>query len=220
MIPHKEKSFRQLKSALTATTLININGLIIDKWTGEIQGYDSSPSAFAGTIKYQNELGKCRSVDDFQEHLNFVDRRKLPSHELHSLRDEVNYAHGEWRRTGIDCRITLPQQRLLEKLHGLVIYRNVIFSTQSELARKLGVVESNLMKKLRVLTDANMLIVRTSRDHIRTGEIQLIINPRLIFRGSDNTQARYILEWYRPAGGLSYSDASTTQATDNNAITT
>ncbi|MNC52798.1 Firmicute plasmid replication protein (RepL) [compost metagenome] len=112
----------------------------------------------------------------------------------------------------MDYRITLPQQRLLEKLHSLVLYRNVIFMTQADLAGELGTAESNLMKKLRVLMDANMLKVRTSRDGIRTGEIVLIINPRLVFRGSDNAQARYIREWYRPASGLNC------DASDNIAI--
>lgn len=206
--------------SITGTTLISVNGLIIDKLNGEIQGHDSKSSVYTGTIKYQDELGACRSVDDFQDHLSFVDRRKLPSHELHSLRDEVNYAHGEWRRTGLDCRITLPQQRLLEKLHGLVLYRNVIFMTQTDLAKKLGTVESNLMKKLRGLMDVNMLIVRTSRHHIRTGEIKLIINPRLIFRGADKAKARYILEWYRLINRLIYGEASTADAAENIAIAT
>jgi hypothetical protein len=201
--------------SITGTTLISVNGLIIDKLTGEIQGHDSKSSIYTGTIKYQDELGACRSVDDFQDYLSFVDRRKLPSHELHSLRDEVNYAHGEWRRTGLDYRITLPQQRLLEKLHDLALYRNVIFMTKADLAKSLGILESNIMKKLRLLIDANMLIVRTSRDHIRTGEIKLIINPRLIFRGSDKAQARYILAWYRPTSRLDNDEANTTDAADN-----
>jgi hypothetical protein len=142
-------------------------------------------------------------VDDLQGYLSFVDRRKLPPHELHSLRDEVDYAHGEWRRTGVDCRITIPQLRLLEKLHKLVLYRNVIVMTQADLAKSLGTVESNLMKKLRVLTDANMLRVCTSRDgNIRKGEVKLVVNPRLIFRGGDYTRNGYIDEWYRPAGYL------------------
>lgn len=208
-----------LHPSITATTLISVEGLIIDKRSGEILGHDSKPSAYNGIIKYQGELGACRSVDDYQDHLSFVDRRKLPSHKLHPLRDEVNYAHGEWRRTGLDYRITLPQQRLLEKLHGLVLYRNIIFMTQTDLAIQLGTIESNLMKKLRVLMDANMLIVRTSRDHIRTGEIKLIINPRLIFRGSDNALARYIPEWYRLTSSLNRGYASTTDAADNIAIT-
>jgi hypothetical protein len=207
-----------LYPSIAATTLVSVNNLIIDKRTGEIQGHDNKSSIYTGTIKYQDELGTCRSVDDFEKHLSFVDRRKLPPHELHSLRDEVNYAHGEWRRTGLDCRITLPQQRLLEKLHGLVLYRNVIFMTQTDLAKKLEIVESNLMKKLRVLMDVNMLIVRTSRDYIRTGEVKLIINPRLIFRGSDNSQERYTQEWYRLISRLNYGEASTTDAADNIAI--
>lgn len=209
-----------LHPPITVTTLISANSLIIDKSTGEILGHDSKSSIYTGTIKYQDELGACRSADDYQDHLSFVDRRKLPPHKLHSLRDEVNYAHGEWRRTGLDCRITLPQQRLLEKLHGLVLYRNVIFMTQTDLAKKLGIVESNLMKKLRVLMDVNMLIVRTSRDHIRTGEIKLIINPRLIFRGGGKVKARYILEWYRLISRLNYGEASTTDVADNIAIAT
>ncbi|VVO61185.1 replication/maintenance protein RepL [Pseudomonas fluorescens] len=185
------------------TALICVDGLIIDQNTGEIHGYDSKPSVFATTFKYQCELDKCRSVDDFRDHLSFVDRRKLPPHELHSLQDAINYAHGRWRRFGMDCRITLPQQRLLEKLHSLVLYRNVIFMTQVNLATELGTTESNLMKKLRILIDANMLRVRTSKNGIRTGEIVLTINPRLVFRGSSNVQERYIQEWYRPTDSLS-----------------
>lgn len=207
-----------LHPSITATNLISVDGLIIDKSTGEIHGHDSKPSTLTGTIKYQSELGKCRSVDDYMNHLSFVDRRKVPPHKLHSLRDEINYAHGEWRRIGLNCRITLPQQRLLEKLRDLVLYRNIIFITRPNLAKHLETMESNLMKKLRVLIDANMLIVRTSRDHIRTGEIKLIINPRLIFRGSDNTLARYIPEWYRLTSSLNRGDARTGYATDNIAI--
>lgn len=185
------------------TTLISISGLIINKQTGEIHGHDSKPPLFKGSSKYKCELGKCRSVDDLQDYLSFVDRRKLPPHELHSLRDEVDHALGEWRRTGIDCRITVPQQPLLEQLHGLVLYRNVIIMPLADLATKLGTAESNLMKKLRVLMDANMLSVYTSRDgSIRKGEINLVVNPRLILRGSDNAREGYIREWYRPVGSL------------------
>lgn len=196
-----------------------IDGFRIDKATGEIYGkYIRKPSVFADTIKHQCELGKCRSVDDFRAYLNFVDRRKLPPHERHSLQDEINYAHGRWRRFGKDCRITLPQQRLLEKLHSLVLYRNVIFMTQADLAKDLGIAESNLMKKLRVLIDANMLKVRTSRDGIRTGEIVLLINPRLVFRGSDNTKAHYTHEWYRPISSLNDGEAGSNNATGGIAI--
>ncbi|WP_248806544.1 replication/maintenance protein RepL [Pseudomonas sp. MWU13-2100] len=188
---------------ITATTLISADGLIIDKHTGEIHGHDSKPSVFSGVINYQRELGKCRSVDDFQDHLSHFDRRTLPPHELHPLHEQVDYAHGLWRRTGVDCRITIPQLRLLEKLHDLVLYRNVIFMTQAGLAKSLGTAESNLMKKLKVLMDANMLRVSTSRsDNIRKGEIKLSLNPRLVFRGHDKAQGHYIQEWYRPVGSL------------------
>jgi DNA-binding MarR family transcriptional regulator len=203
---------------ITETTLICVDGLIIDQRTGEFHGYHSNSSVFAGSIKYQSELGKCRSADDFRDYLRFVDRRKLPPHELHSLQDTVNYAHGRWRRSGVDCRITLPQQRLLEKLHSLVLYRNVIFMTQADLAKDLGIAESNLMKKLRVLIDANMLKVRTSRDGIRTGEIMLLINPRLVFRGSAKTKARYTHEWYRPVSSLNDGEAGSNNVTGGIAI--
>ncbi len=193
--------------ATTATdNLIIVNGFIIDQHTGEILE-DKRPSLLVGRCDYKSELGKCRSVDDLQHYLEFEDRRKLPLHDIHSLLNEVNYAHGVWRRTGVDCRITLPQQRLLEKMHGLVLYRNVIIMTQAELAASLGTVESNLMKKLRVLIDAGMLRVFTSRDgNIRKGEIKLILNPRLIFRGSDYTKESYIQDWYRPVGTLRLDD--------------
>lgn len=188
---------------ITRTTFISVDGLIIDECTGEIHGHDGKPSPLIGRYDYKSELGKCRSVDDLQHYLAFEDRRKLPVHELHSLYDEVNYAHGVWRDTGLDCRITVPQLRLLEKLHGLVLFRNVIIMTQAELARSMGTVESNLMKKLRVLIDAGIIRVSTSREgSIRRGEVKLVVNPRLVFRGDDYRRNRYIDEWYRPVGYL------------------
>lgn len=188
-------------SPSTATNLIRVDNLIIDKCTGEILGHDSKPSTYTDNIKYQEELGACRSADDFKDHLNFVDRRKLPPHKLHTLRAESDYAHGVWRRTGTDCRITIPQLRLLEQLHGLILYRNIIITTQADLAKSLGAAESNLMKKLRVLTDRHMLRVFTSRDgSIRKGEIKLSVNPRLIFRGDDYARDIYIKAWYQPVG--------------------
>ncbi|WP_441253310.1 replication/maintenance protein RepL [Pseudomonas putida] len=156
-----------------------------------------------GPIKYKCELGKCRSIDELESHLSFVDRRKLPPHALHLLRSEVDNAHGEWRRTGLDCRITIPQLRLLEQLHKLILYRNIIITTQADLAKSLGTAESNLMKKLRVLTDSDMLRVWTSRNSsIRKGEIKLSVNPRLVFRGDDYARDEYIETWYQPAGHL------------------
>ena len=84
------------------------------------------------------------------------------------------------------------------------MYHNVIFMTQATLAKALGAAESNLMKKLKVLEEVNLLRVTTSRNgDIRTGEIKLAINPRLVFRGSDVARERYVSDWYRPVDGLS-----------------
>lgn len=195
---------------------LSINGLIIDKCTGEILGHDDTPSVLTGPAKYKCELGKCRSTDDFEDHLSFVDRRKLPPHALHSLRSEVDHAHGEWRRTGMDCRITIPQLRLLEQLHGLILYRNIIITSQANLAQSLGVAESNLMKKLRLLTDSHMLRVFTSRDSsMRKGEIKLSVNPRLIFRGDDYARGEYIERWYQPTGYLHKGTTELPEAPDS-----
>ncbi|EJN22039.1 hypothetical protein PMI36_03322 [Pseudomonas sp. GM79] len=183
--------------------LITVDGLVVDKLTGEAV----KPSVFSTPADYQPSLHDCRSVDDFARYLKFVDRRKLPAHTLHPLRDEVDYARGIWCRRGIDCRITLPQQRLLETLHQLVVYRNVIFMTQAALAKVLGVDESNLMKKLKVLVGADMLRISTSRNgNIRTGEVKLVINPRFVFRGGDFTRDRYVEDWYCPVGYLHMGD--------------
>lgn len=188
---------------ITPINLITTGGLLVDTLTGEIYGYDDKPSVLCSRIDYQSRLRDCRSVDDFEQHLKLIDRRKLPTHTLHSLRDEVDYARGEWCRGGVDCRITMPQQRLLEKLHDLVLYRNIIFMTQNTLAKALGITESNLMKKLKVLEEVNMLRVATSRSaNIRKGEIKLTINPRLVFRGHDSMMDEYVKHWYLPAGTM------------------
>ena len=189
--------------ALNLTELITVDGLVVSKITGEIHGYDGKSSIFSTPVNAQPSLSNCRSVDDFERYLKFVDRRKLPAHTLHPLRDEVDYARGEWCRTGVDCRITRPQQRLLEKLHQLVLYHNTIFTTQAALAKALSVDESNLMKKLKVLAGANMLRIATSRNsNTRSREIKLTINPRLIFRGNDSARERYIEDWYKPVSHL------------------
>jgi hypothetical protein len=46
----------------------------------------------------------------------------------------------------------------------------------------------------------------------------LTINPRLVFRGSDNAQARYTQEWYRPTDGLNDAETRIKDAPDNIAI--
>ncbi|HBP6546223.1 TPA: hypothetical protein L6A98_11375 [Pseudomonas aeruginosa] len=192
-------------SSTSSTNLLAINGIVVDKLTGEIHGLDDRPSILSGPLDYQSSLRDCRSVDDFENYLRFVDRRKLPPHSLHSLNDEVDYAHGVWRRGETDCRITKPQQRLLTQLQGLVQYHNVIFMTQVDLAQALNTVKSNLMKKLKVLEDAKMLRITTCNNgNIRRGEIKLAINPRLVFRGADKIRERYIENWYHPTGTLHF----------------
>lgn len=194
---------------LPATTLIHVDGLVINRDTGEIFGYDDKSSAYAGRIEYQPSLNECRSVDDLNAFLGHkdVDRRKLPPHTLYDLTAAQDSALGEWFRSHkkVDCRISSPMMSMLKKLHRLVKYRNIIIMSQADLAKSLGTVESNLMKKLKTLIDSNMVRVSTSRSgsgDIRRGEIKLTINPRLIFRGDDFKQEQYMKYWYYPASYL------------------
>lgn len=183
--------------AFTAIPFLHVDGLLISPATGEILGYDDKPSVFSERPDHCPELSKCRSADDLSAFLKYIDRRKLPAHTLHSLLDEQDIAHGLWRRTGVDCRITLPMMNTLRTLHGLVQYHNVIIMPQADLANALNTIESNLMKKLNTLANANMVRISTSRKgDIRKGEIKLVINPRLIFRGDDHAQERYMKDWY------------------------
>ena len=189
--------------AFTATPFLHVEGLLISSETGEIFGYDDKSSVFSGRPDHQPELSKCRSADDLSSFLKHVDRRKLPTHTLRSLIDAQDIAHGIWRRTGMDCRITLPMMNTLSTLHTLVHYHNVIIMSQADLAKALSTTESNLMKKLNTLVDANMVRVSTSRKgNIRKGEIKLVINPRLIFRGDEHAQERYMKDWYCPVSYL------------------
>ncbi|QJI35965.1 hypothetical protein [Pseudomonas sp. ADAK13] len=191
------------RPAFTATSFLHVDGLLISSETGEIFGYDDKPSLFSEHPDHQPELNKCRSADDLSALLKHVDRRKLPLHTLHSLIDAQDNAHGVWRSTGVDFRITRPMMNILRTLHGLVQFRNVIIMPQADLAKALNTIESNLMKKLKTLTDTNMVRVNTSKKgDIRKGEIKLTINPRLIFRGPDKARDRYIAGWYRPTGYL------------------
>ncbi len=187
----------------TETSFLHVDGLLISSETGEIFGYDDKPSLFSEHPDHQPELSKCRSADDLSAFLKHVDRRKLPLHTPHSLIDAQDNAHGVWRSTGVDCRITRPMMSILRTLHGLVQFHNVIIMPQADLAKALNTAESNLMKKLNILADANMVRVSTSRkSDIRKGEIKIAINPRLIFRGDENAQERYIKDWYQPTGYL------------------
>lgn len=174
----------------------NINGFRVDQQTGEIYGEYVITQYAAITDPLKPELSKCRSVDDLDEFLKHVDLRTLPPFSKFSLIDAQDHAHGQWKRTGVDCRITLPMMNTLYILHGLVKYANIIVMTKAGLTKALGVAESNLTKKLSPLVNAKLLKVYTSRDDIRKGEIKLLINPRLIFRGFDNIREAYVEGWY------------------------
>ncbi|MFJ4066789.1 hypothetical protein ACIPW4_16055 [Pseudomonas sp. NPDC089996] len=209
--------------AFTATPLIHVDGLLISPITGEIVGYDDKPSVFSKRPDYKPPLSECRSADDLEQHLKHVDRRKLPPHTLHSLIDTQDQAHGVWRRIGVDCRITVPMMNALSQLHELVIYRNMIIMSQADLAKALGTTASNLMKRLSTLISTNMVRVSTSRQGgIRTGEIKLTVNPRLIFRGDDAKRDEYIEHWYRDWTTLHPQSASSMnrRGWDDNTITT
>ncbi|GHS82989.1 hypothetical protein PAGU2196_38230 [Pseudomonas sp. PAGU 2196] len=183
--------------AFTVSPFLNVDGLLISPTTGEIFGYDEKPSVFSERPDYKPPLSGCRSTDDLEQHLKHVDRRKLPPHSLHSLTTAQDQAHGVWRRTGVDCRITVPMMNTLSQLHDLVLYRNVILMSQADLAKALGTSESNLMKRLSTLISSNMVRVSTSRyGGIRTGEIKLTINPLLVFRGGDYAREEYVKDWY------------------------
>lgn len=190
------------RPAFTATPFLNADGLLVSSATGEILGYDDKPSVLSERPDYRPELGKCRSADDLNAVLEHVDRRKLPPHTLHSLIAAQDQAHGVWRRTGVDCRITIPMINTLIKLNGLVLYRNILIMPQADLASALGTSQSNLLKKLDTLISANLVRIRTSRQGcIRAGEIKLTINPRLIFRGGGHAREEYIKDWYLNTAG-------------------
>lgn len=174
----------------------NINGFRVDQQTGEIHGEYVITQYAATTDPLKPELSKCRSVDDLDEFLKHVDLRTLPPFSKFSLIDAQDHSHGQWKRTGVDCRITLPMMNTLYILHGLVKYANIIVMTKAGLTKALGVAESNLTKKLSPLVNAKLLRVYTSRDDIRKGEIKLLINPRLIFRGFDYVREAYVEGWY------------------------
>jgi len=68
-----------------------------------------------------------------------------------------------------------------------------------------------------------MVRVSTSRQGgIRTGEIKLTVNPRLIFRGDDANRDEYIKHWYRDWTTLHPQSASrmNRRGWDDNTITT
>lgn len=178
-------------------TRIYVDGYVVDFATGEIIAPDQFSSIYLDRSKPQQPLYLCRSVDDLRDFLDGIDLRKLPPLNTSTLIDARDHAHGVWRDTKIDCRITVPMMNTLVALRGLVKYGNIIMMTKADLAKGLGVLESNLMKKLAPLVNANLVRVFTSRHGIRTGEIKLLVNPRMVFRGYDSHRDQYVDWWYR-----------------------
>jgi len=130
-------------------TRIYVDGYVVDFATGEIIAPDQFKSICLDRSKPQQPLYLCRSVDDLHDFLDGVDLRKLPPLTTSTLIDARDHAHGVWRDTKLDCRITVPMMNTLVALRGLVKYGNVIMMTKADLAKGLGVLESNLMKNLR-----------------------------------------------------------------------
>ncbi len=178
-----------------------VNGFIVDKETGEILGEyaQASASHTLSRPRPHKAPDECLSVDDWHNYRDqHVDRRELPSHTKSALLDAQDAALGERFRNGEDYRISRPMMALLLKLHEIALYRNVIVMTQTDLSKHLEVNESNLSAKLAKLVEAGLLRVFTSRTgNMRKGEIKLLINPRLVFRGNDYLQGNAIETWYR-----------------------
>lgn len=191
---------RELPTEHVLPSTIYVGGYQVNYATGEVIRPDEYVFLYRDRTKPQQPFASCRSVDDYADYISHVDRRKLPPHNLHRLRDSVDYAHGEWRRTGTDCRITVPQLRVLEQLHGLVLYRNHVVVTQTELSKALRVAPANLMKKLQPLVDRDFIRVETSRSgKMRAGEIKILINPSLVYRSYDSEQGEALKAWYSPS---------------------
>ncbi|MCY1378778.1 hypothetical protein D9M69_664410 [compost metagenome] len=107
-------------------------------------------------------------------------------------------ALGKYFRKSGDYRVSKPMMTLLLQLHELVLYRNVIVMSQADLSKHLEVAESNLSAKLAKLVEAGLLKVFTSRNgEMRKSEIKLLINPWLVFRGSDALRDNAVKTWYR-----------------------
>lgn len=190
----------QLLAVLDEPTCV-VDGFIVNTQTGEIlASYEPMPAAEQIRYKYIfRSPDEMLSVDEWAGYMTtFVDRRKLPPFSNAKLYSEQDAALGVQFRQGVDCRISKPMMTLLLKLQDLVMYRNVILLTQAELACHLDVTKQNLLKTLSKLECRGMLRVYTSRDGVRKGEIKLLLNPRVVFRGYDTSRDAAIDTWYKP----------------------
>ncbi|MFI8609022.1 hypothetical protein ACIGFL_11970 [Pseudomonas sp. NPDC077649] len=178
-----------------------VGGFIVDIKTGEIIGeYIQSPTPLTPFHpSFHRAPDEVLSVDEWADYLKqHVDRRKLPTHTTHALYAAQDMALGMRFRKGGNSQISKPMLALLLQLHELVLYRNVIVMPQADLSERLGVAESNLLTKLAKLVDAGLLKVFTSRSGaMRKGEVKLLLNPWLVFRGSDPLRDAAVDTWYR-----------------------
>ncbi|WP_054889508.1 Crp/Fnr family transcriptional regulator [Pseudomonas sp. NBRC 111118] len=177
-----------------------IDGFFVDTTTGEILRHDDASSIYAGRHDYKRSLADCRSIDDFDEHIEHVDLRKLPPRNKALLDTMQAQADWVWKNSNktIDGRITAPVMKTLKVLERAIVYRNMLVVTQADLAKMLGVTTDNLMQKLKPLRDRGLIRVRTrtARNGVRKGEVILTVNPRFIFRGDDWFKNHYATAWY------------------------
>jgi len=175
-----------------------IDGFVVDTTTGAILDRDVASSIYAGQYDYKQSLADCRSIDDFDEHLEHVDLRKLPPRNKALLDTMQAQTDWVWKNSNkiIDCRITAPVMKTLKVLERAIKYRNMLAITQVGLAKLLGVNIDDLMRKLKPLRDRGLVRIRTARDGVRKGEMILTVNPRFIFRGEGWVQTKYIKQWY------------------------
>lgn len=179
---------------------ICIDGLSVDTESGEILGFDDKPSIQANQYDYKPAL-YYRSVDGFNQYLkSYVDLRKLPPRKSR-LRQAESYAYYGWKDSNklIDCRITAPMMKVLKILELAIKYRNILVTTQVDLAKLLGVTPANVMTKLKPLVGRGLIRIRTSLHGVREGEVILTVNPDLIFRGDDSAQGCHWERWYEDA---------------------
>ncbi|AYF87515.1 hypothetical protein D6Z43_10285 [Pseudomonas sp. DY-1] len=200
--PHNTAlSHAEIHDALVEKRAVIVGCFVVDNETGEIIGeYAQTLASHALSRPSPHRApDEVLSVDEWEDYLRqHVDRRKLPPHTTHALYYVQDTALGEHFRKSGDYRVSKPMMMLLLQLHELVLYRNVIVMSQTDLSTHLAVAESNLSAKLAKLVEAGLLKVFTSRNgDMRKGEIKLLINPWLVFRGSDALRDNAVKTWYR-----------------------
>jgi len=97
------------------------------------------------------------------------------------------------------AHISKPQYKLLEKIVQNLTYRNVMIGNRKDIAKKLGLSESNLNTALKKVF--GFVDVYTQRDGMRRGEIKIVIEPSIGFKYPYNSvmsaRERAIMLWQR-----------------------